>query len=72
MKIFGLLKNKFPNNSLVRVGNSNKFIPFENLVVLNFLKFFQNKGFNIKEDIKHSLEEDLSEKFYLPLKCLYL
>ena len=24
----------------------------------------QNKGFNIKEDVKHSLEEDLSEKFY--------
>ena len=24
----------------------------------------QNKGFNIKEDIKHSLEKDLSEKFY--------
>ena len=24
----------------------------------------QNKGFNIKEDIKHSLEEDLSDKFY--------
>jgi len=24
----------------------------------------QKKGFNIKEDIKHSLEEDLSEKFY--------
>ena len=24
----------------------------------------QNKGFNIKEDVKHSSEEDLSEKFY--------
>ena len=24
----------------------------------------RKKGFNIKEDIKHSLEEDLSEKFY--------
>ena len=24
----------------------------------------QNKGFNIKEDINHSLEKDLSEKFY--------
>ena len=24
----------------------------------------QNRGFNIKEDIKHSLEEDLSDKFY--------
>ena len=24
----------------------------------------QKKSFNIKEDIKHSLEEDLSEKFY--------
>ena len=24
----------------------------------------QNKGFDIKEDIKHSLEKDLSEKFY--------
>ena len=24
----------------------------------------QNKGFNIKEDIKHSLEKNLSEKFY--------
>ncbi len=24
----------------------------------------QNKGFNIKEDFKHSVEEDLSEKFY--------
>ena len=24
----------------------------------------QKNGFNIKEDIKHSLEEDLSEKFY--------
>ena len=24
----------------------------------------QKKGFNIKEDVKHSLEEDLSEKFY--------
>ena len=24
----------------------------------------QKKGFNIKEDIKHSLEEDLSDKFY--------
>ena len=24
----------------------------------------QNKGFNIKEDVKHSVEEDLSEKFY--------
>ena len=28
------------------------------------LNEIQKKGFNIKEDIKHSLEEDLSEKFY--------
>jgi len=28
------------------------------------LNEIQKKGFNIKEDVKHSLEEDLSEKFY--------
>ena len=33
----------------------------DDIVTLNDI---QKKGFNIKEDIKHSLEEDLSDKFY--------
>ena len=65
MKIFGILKNKFPNNSLVRVGNSNKFIPFENLLVLNFLKFFQNKGFYVERSyIENEIKENKDMSFY--------
>lgn len=65
MKIFGILKNKFPNNSLVRIGNSNKFIPFENLLVLNFLKFFQNKGFYVERNyIESEKKENKDMSFY--------
>ena len=44
-----------------------KILDKKNNELLNIpltLDEIQNKGFNIKEDIKHSLEEDLSEKFY--------
>jgi hypothetical protein len=44
-----------------------KILDEKNNELLNMpltLDEIQNKGFNIKEDIKHSLEEDLSEKFY--------
>ena len=44
-----------------------KILDEKNAVLLNIpltLDEIQNKGFNIKEDIKHSLEEDLSDKFY--------
>ena len=44
-----------------------KIINENNEELLNIpltLNEIQKKGFNIKEDIKHSLEEDLSEKFY--------
>lgn len=44
-----------------------KILDKKNNELLNIpltLDEIQNNGFNIKEDIKHSLEEDLSEKFY--------
>ena len=44
-----------------------KIINENNEELLNIpltLDEIQKNGFNIKEDIKHSLEEDLSEKFY--------
>ena len=44
-----------------------KIVNEKNEELLNIpltLDEIQKKGFNIKEDIKHSLEEDLSEKFY--------
>ena len=44
-----------------------KIVDENNEELLNIpltLNEIQNKGFNIKEDVKHSLEEDLSEKFY--------
>ena len=44
-----------------------KILDEKNEELLNMpltLDEIQNKGFNIKEDIKHSLEEDLSNKFY--------
>lgn len=44
-----------------------KIINENNEELLNIpltLNEIQKKGFNIKEDVKHSLEEDLSEKFY--------
>lgn len=65
MKIFGILKNKFPNNSLVRVGNSNKFIPYENLLILNFLNFFHNKGFYVERNyIENEIKENKDVSFY--------
>ena len=44
-----------------------KILEEKNNELLNIpltLDEIQNKGFKIKEDVKHSLEEDLSEKFY--------
>ena len=44
-----------------------KILDEKNNELLNIpltLDEIQNKGFKIKEDVKHSLEEDLSEKFY--------
>ena len=44
-----------------------KILDEKNNELLNIpltLDEIQNKGFKIKEDIKHSIEEDLSEKFY--------
>ena len=44
-----------------------KIVNEKNEELLNIpltLDEIQKKGFNIKEDIKHSLEEDLSDKFY--------
>ena len=44
-----------------------KILDEKNEELLNIpltLDEIQKKGFNIKEDINHSLEEDLSEKFY--------
>ncbi|MDA9743597.1 hypothetical protein N9U90_03010 [Candidatus Pelagibacter sp.] len=44
-----------------------KILDEKNEELLNIpltLDEIQKKGFNIKEDIKHSLEEDLSDKFY--------
>ena len=44
-----------------------KILDEKNNELLNIpltLDEIQNKGFKIKEDVKHSIEEDLSEKFY--------
>jgi hypothetical protein len=44
-----------------------KILDEKNNELLNIpltLDEIQNKGFKIKEDVKHSLERDLSEKFY--------
>lgn len=48
MNILGILKNKVPTGSLVRINNSNRLIPFENLIILNFLKFFKSKNFKVE------------------------
>ena len=59
MNILGILKNKVPMGSLVRVNNSNKFIPFENLIILNFLKFFKSKKFKIE---RYYIDELIDKK----------
>ncbi len=59
MNILGILKNKVPTGSLVRVNNSNKFIPFENLIILNFLKFFKSKKFKIE---RYYIDELINKK----------
>ena len=65
MKILGILKNKVANNSLVRVGNSNKFVPFENLIVLNFLNFFKSKNFSINKYYRNDLNREIeNSKFF--------
>lgn len=63
MKILGILKNKVPTDSLIRINSLNKFIPFENLLILNFLKFFKNKNFSIERHYQDDLtrkKKDLS------------
>ena len=55
-----VLEGEGTDQYLKILGENNK----ELLNIPLTLNEIQTKGFNIKEDVKHSLEEDLSEKFY--------
>ena len=58
---YGAILEEEGTDQYLKIANEN------NEELLNIpltLDEIQKKGFNIKEDIKHSLEEDLSDKFY--------
>ena len=58
---YGAVLEEEGTDQYLKISNENND---ELLNIPLTLDKIQNKGFNIKEDVKHSVEEDLSEKFY--------
>ena len=58
---YGAVLEEEGTDQYLKISNENND---ELLNITLTLDEIQNKGFNIKEDINHSLEKDLSEKFY--------